>query len=120
MTCFEGAVHWFRDPPEDVCWAMGNFPGGDPRDFKPNGDDSFVEEISRWMGDCVRFEILERRGLLAFPESGAHVWTGAFHIALGKYGHGIYWFEWKDDDDGGVFEDPECTPAIPVSVNRRA
>ena len=92
--CEFDAVPWWHEPPEDESLfelGYGHFRGGDPRRFRPDPECCYAEEFSRWLRDCLHWEVMESQGVANFPESPASRWIGLAHVTFGKYGLGTMW-----------------------------
>lgn len=81
--------------------TYGYFPGGDPRDFRPDEECCTPAEIAAWEADCAKWNAGQQE-----PTPPAGVWSddGAIHILAPRYGLGSY-----------VFRDPDIEAIIAVA-----
>ncbi len=87
--------------------GYGHFPGGDPRKFHPDGEDSnSPEEIANHKAACKLWDEAEARGEKPTPEACPSGWIDlgggrSIHILNSPYGLGIYEY-----DDGEPEDEP--------------
>lgn len=83
-------------------YMYGYFPGGDPRDFRPDEECCTPEELAAWQADCAAWNA--GNGQPA-PPSGFWSDDGSMHILAPRYGIGSY-----------VMHDPEITALLDETV----
>jgi hypothetical protein len=77
----------------------GPFPGGDPRQFKPDPRACTQDQRSRWRSACGAWREAESRGTIPRPEDYPDGWVKRefdvleTHFLDGNYGIGWYTYE---------------------------
>lgn len=104
----------------------GHFPGGDPRRFKPDGEDSNTpDEIAAHKVACAEWDAWESKGSILDDRPdvrGACRPLGEFgHLTVTMYGLGIYEYDCDDDDcaDDGPEDDWSQEPPTPPATRPR-